>query len=375
MPHERTDTLSYRFNMSIGFVPVIISTLLCTVMSQDGAIYIGTGIGLLGMFLAAKHKGALLPNFILSISTTILVLQSLASAIPGEHVPQGYLALTLEVSILIPMLILFMHRRRFINYYLRHKTSCQRRLYAQGAEAAVVSARLALILGVIHFVAISLTVMLQWPLSVTSEFVLLKLFPPLLFILAIVLNHVAIRYFNHLMSHTDYVPVVNVKGDVIGKMPAVEAIGSKNAYINPVIRIAVSIGGLTYLRERPSTFIFDRGKTDVPMECYLSYGETLQDGVDRMLGIAFPEAGKGLKPKFTIVYHYEDKATNRLVYLFILDLSDESLLRSSLLGNGKLWSFKQIEENLGKGFFSSCFEVEYEQLKEIICIKEKYKAS
>ena len=39
-------TLSSAFNMSLGFIPVIISILLCELITQDTAIYIGTGIGL-----------------------------------------------------------------------------------------------------------------------------------------------------------------------------------------------------------------------------------------------------------------------------------------------------------------------------------------
>ena len=39
-------TLSSTFNMSLGFIPVIISILLCELITQDTAIYIGTVIGL-----------------------------------------------------------------------------------------------------------------------------------------------------------------------------------------------------------------------------------------------------------------------------------------------------------------------------------------
>ena len=38
--------LSSAFNMSLGFIPVIISILLCEFITQDTAIYIGTVIGL-----------------------------------------------------------------------------------------------------------------------------------------------------------------------------------------------------------------------------------------------------------------------------------------------------------------------------------------
>ena len=41
--------LSSAFNMSMGFIPVIISILLCEFITQDTAIYIGTGIGIIAV--------------------------------------------------------------------------------------------------------------------------------------------------------------------------------------------------------------------------------------------------------------------------------------------------------------------------------------
>ena len=99
--------LSSAFNMSLGFIPVIVSILLCEFITQDISIYIGTGIGLIYSYRSLSRKGARIPNFILYISTGILTLLTLASFIPGDFVPEGALPLTLEVSILIPMVILF----------------------------------------------------------------------------------------------------------------------------------------------------------------------------------------------------------------------------------------------------------------------------
>ena len=371
---DHKGTLSSAFNMSLGFIPVIISILLCELITQDTAIYIGTGIGIVGIYLSHRQKGVLLPNFILYIATGVLSLLSLAALIPGDYVPRGALPLTLEVGILIPMLSLYMHKRRFINYFLRQIGACKKRLYAQGAEAAVVSARIVLIFGILHFIIISITVILQSPLSKTSLFVLYKILPPTVFIMSILFNQVAIRFFNHLMAHTEYVPIVNTKGDVIGKTPAIEAINYKNTYINPVIRIAVSTHGMLFLCDRPSTAILDKNKVDIPMECYLRYGESLAEGVNRLISNAIPQA-KDIKPEFNIVYHFENEVTNRLIYLFIIDLEDDSVLCTPRFKNSKLWNFKQIEENLGKGFFSCCFEDEYEHLKNVIYIREKYKES
>ena len=69
---EHKGILSSAFNMSLGFVPVIISILLCELITQDTAIYIGTGIGIVGIYLSHRQKGVLLPNFILYIATGVL---------------------------------------------------------------------------------------------------------------------------------------------------------------------------------------------------------------------------------------------------------------------------------------------------------------
>lgn len=364
--------LSSAFNMSLGYIPVIISMVLCEFITQDTAIYIGTGTGMLYSYYSLHRRGVRIPNFILFISTGMLTLLSLASIIPGEYVPQGALPLTLEVSILIPMLILYLHKKRFINYFLRKKEECSKRMFAQGAESSIVSAHIILILGVIHFVVISLGIFFRHPIEDPAKWILFSLMPPSIFILCILFNQYGIHYFNNLMAHSEYVPIVNTQGDVIGKMMAAEAINFKNAYINPVIRIAIVSHGKLFLSPRPQASILDKGKTDIPMECFLRYGESLAEGCRRMLRTTFPGI-KGLKPTFSIMYHFENSMTNRLVYLFILEVDNDTILHEPHLKNGRLWQFQQIEENLGQKVFSECFEEEYEHLKNVICIREKYR--
>lgn len=366
--------LSSVYNMSLGFIPVIVSILLCEFITQDISIYIGTGIGIILSYTSLFCNKMRLPNFILYISTAILILLTLETFIPGYFVPTGALPLTLEASILIPMVLLFLHKRKFISYYLRQSAKCNRRLSAQGIESAIVSARIVLILGFLHFIVISMTILIAHPLTPTSILVLYRILPPVVFILSILFNQIGIRYFNHLMAHTEYVPIVNTHGDVIGKSLAIEAINYKNAYVNPVIRIAVSIHGMMLLCNRPQNCTLDKFKVDIPMECYLRYGETLTEGVNRLLNNAFPKA-TNLRPTFTVSYHFENSQTNRLIYLFIVDIEDDSVLNEPRLKEGKLWTFQQIGHNLGTHFFGECFELEYEHLKQVIDTRERYKVS
>ncbi|MEG1563959.1 MAG: hypothetical protein RR365_09580 [Bacteroides sp.] len=367
--------LSSAFNMSLGFIPVMITIILCELLTQDMAVYIGTGIGIGYSFYGMKRKGTRVPNFILYISTVMMILLTITAFFSTGCVPPKALPLTLEVAILIPMLILYMHKQRFINYFLIQKGACHRRLFAQGAESAIVSARVVLLLGAIHFSIVSLSILLcNGDINRELSQFIYHILPAVVFALSILLNQIGIHYFNRLMTHTEYVPIVNTQGDVLGKSLAIEALNYKNAYINPVIRIAILVHGRVFLCTRPQTCILDKGKIDYPMECYLHYEETLNEGVQRMIKHTLPRQND-LQPSFNISYHFENKQTNRLIYLFLLELEDDSILCSPRFKNGKLWGFQQIEQNLNMHFFSECFEKEYEHLKSVIDTRERYKVS
>lgn len=366
---SKRGVLSSKFNMSLGFIPVIVSIILCEFITQDISIYIGAGVGALYSLYTLWGKGARIPNFLLYCTTGMLLLLSLTTLIFGDCSSREMFPLTLEISTLIPVVIIFLNRKRFLAHQISQSQKCCKQLFAQGAESAIVTTRVVVIIAFLHFLGVFITILLPGPLSETSRDVLFRYCPPAVFILSILFNQFGILYFNQVMEHTAFVPIVNTKGDVIGRSLAVDAINKKNEYINPVVRIAVSHNGMLYLRPRPQRCILDRGKTDIPMECYLLYGETLEQGIVRLVRQAFPQAPiQDLQ--FNIMYHFENKVTNRLIYLFILDVEDDNLLRDKQVKDGKLWTFQQIEHNLGKNFFSCCFENEYEHLKDVICTRE-----
>lgn len=362
--------LSSKFNMSLGFIPVIVSIILCEFITQDISIYIGAGVGALYSLYTLWGKGARIPNFLLYCTTGMLLLLSLTTLIFGDCSSREMFPLTLEISTLIPVVIIFLNRKRFLAHQISQSQKCCKQLFAQGAESAIVTTRVVVIIAFLHFLGVFITILLPGPLSETSRDVLFRYCPPAVFILSILFNQFGILYFNQVMEHTAFVPIVNTKGDVIGRSLAVDAINKKNEYINPVVRIAVSHNGMLYLRPRPQRCILDRGKTDIPMECYLLYGETLEQGIVRLVRQAFPQAPiQDLQ--FNIMYHFENKVTNRLIYLFILDVEDDNLLRDKQVKDGKLWTFQQIEHNLGKNFFSCCFENEYEPPERCYLYKRK----
>ena len=364
--------LSSKFNMSLGFIPVIISILLCEVLTQDIAIYIGTVVGILFYFCSWRHKGVRIPQIILYSTTGILLLFSIISLFTTSYCPHFMVPFTLEISAVIPPLIIFLNRKRFLNYHAAQTGQCCKQLFAQSAEAAIVSTRVVLIISLLHLVTIFLFLLFSHPLGSTTQYILFNITPAVVFILTILFNQFGILYFNITMQHTVFVPVVNKQGDVIGKVIASEAINKKSSYINPVIRIAVVTNGMLFLIPRPQCSTFEKMKADLLMEGYLLYNETLEEGANRILQQTLPTASLN-DLHFSLKYHFENEVTNRLIYLFTLDLDDDSILCNKSFKGGKLWTFQQIEHNLDKNFFSYCFEYEYEHLKSIICTREKYK--
>lgn len=364
--------LSSKFNMSLGFVPVILSILASEFIAQDIAICIGAGTGVLLSLHSMRNKKTYIPPILLYCTTGMLLLLSVMTLFLNNYRPYMSFPFVQEICVLIPPFILYHQRNNFLSRHTSSTQSCGKRRFAQGAEATIVSARVVLIMSLLHLLIILCSILLSHPLGDTTRYILFHIAPPLVFIASILFNQFGILYFNNVMDRMQFVPVVNTKGKVIGKAIASEAVGRKNEYLYPVVRIAVISHGMLFLQPRPECHPKKREKTDLLIEDYLIFGETLQEGAYRILRQTLPTVPTE-ELRFNFTYHFENKSTNRLVYLFTLDLKDDSLLQSFV--NGKLWTLRQIEHNFGKGFFSDSLELEFEQLKTIIYTREKYKES
>ncbi len=372
---RRKLTLSYVFNMSLGFTPAIIAILLCGVLPNHIAIYIGTGFGIVYTFLTMLQRANRAPNLILFISTAILGVLSIITLIPSHlipDVPVHALPIVIESSILILMLIIYLQRNKLSEYFRNKKE----RLLCQSVESTIVSARVALALGTIHLVVILLALLFgKHPMKENTFQAIFLIMPWVIFIACIVFNQIGIAYFNNAVRRTVILPVVNKRGDVIGRSVAAEALKNKNKHINPVVRVAIVTNGMLFLCKRAQTRILDKGKMDVPLERYLRFGETLEECANDLVHSTFPDAKEVLKPVFSVSYHFENEITNRLTYLFILDVKDDIILCDPRFDGGKLWTLNQIDQNLGREYFGSCLEEEFEHLKVIIDIRERYKVS
>lgn len=132
-------------------------------------------------------------------------------------------------------------------------------VFAQGAEAAIVSARVLLLIGFLHFLIISLAILFGHPLNDTLRYILFRIMPPCVFILGILFNQFGIYYFNKIMSHTVFVPIVTKK-EMLLESNGLRSHQPENEYINPVIRITVTSHGMLFLLPRPQCSILEKAK-------------------------------------------------------------------------------------------------------------------
>lgn len=63
---------------------------------------------------------------------------------------------------------------------------------------------------------------------------------------------------------------------------------------------------------------------------------------------------------------FENENTKRLIFFYVSIISSEKEFNKLLLKGGKLWTPKQIEDNIGSGVFSESFELEFEYLKNTV---------
>ncbi|GHT76773.1 hypothetical protein FACS189413_00770 [Bacteroidia bacterium] len=164
-----------------------------------------------------------------------------------------------------------------------------------------------------------------------------------------------------------WLPIVNSAGKVYGKIAQSVSLPD-NQYMHPVIRIALTYKGMIYLSLQNVRYVSEPGKMDYPLEHFLLFKESLDDGFQTML----QQIGKRTDLRVRFICRYVHSHYNRLIYLYICNISDEKQLKGLKLQDGKWWTQKQIEDNLNTNLFSICFEKEYPVLSTTALSAEQF---
>ncbi|GHT63364.1 hypothetical protein AGMMS50239_19160 [Bacteroidia bacterium] len=172
------------------------------------------------------------------------------------------------------------------------------------------------------------------------------------------------------MIHNEkWLPIIDESGKVYGKIAYSQSMQMKNQYLHPIVRIALVHNGKIFLREKENGEANDKSCLDYPFERSVFYKETIDKAVTK----TFQSNGSktDINCNYLFRYVHRNEEMHRMVYFYVCNIREDSLLEKINQSNGKWWTSKQIKENLKTGLFSDFFENEFEFLDSTVLAIDK----
>ena len=185
----------------------------------------------------------------------------------------------------------------------------------------------------------------------------------------IIFEHIRLQLMQGSLRKELWLPVLNEKGKVIGCIARSVSRALPKKYYHPVVRVAVIFNGMLYLVKRSTAEFVSSNTMDYPLHGYVLFRDTIAASLKDMIGDWSKDAS--VHPRFLIRYTFENDKVKHLVSLFVLPLQSEQQLEQFKQKSGKLWTTKQIEDNLNTGVFSEYFEKEFPYLQKTILLAER----
>ncbi len=361
------------FNSAGEILPLILLIVTSFFVTLGVAFSIGIVAYFLYLFTTLLIKKQM-PSFMLVVTGIILAIAfSLFAFSVLDTVSPECIAIVSEITLIAIFSILIVLKDFFIEKEKKKHSKDERAAFLVRINEAFSTTRIIRNSLIFHLIVVLLYKILpdQFHSATANKIII----PELLFtiiLLIFIFEVIRISMVKRKINTENWLPIVNETGGVIGKIALSVSLVSKKPYLHPVVRIALIHKGLFYLQERSDHYVINPGKIDYPFEKFVFYNHSLDEAVTNSLQ---KEIGrKDLPVKFVFRYLFKNNTANRLVYLYTCKIDNEETMNNISHGKGKLWTEKQIEENLGKGIFSECFEKEYDILKNTVLLAEKIMA-
>lgn len=155
----------------------------------------------------------------------------------------------------------------------------------------------------------------------------------------------------------EWLPVVNEKGEIIGKAPRNECHKNKEL-LHPVVHLhIVNNKKQILLQKRPLSKLIQPGKWDTAVGGHIGFGENLETALKRE---AVEEINlSDFQAKHLSTYKWESDVETELVIMFITTSNNEFNIHNHEVDECRFWSIKEIRQNIGKNIFTPNFEHEF----------------
>lgn len=172
------------------------------------------------------------------------------------------------------------------------------------------------------------------------------------------------RFKAHQLTKEEQLPIVNSEGELKGKAPRSICHNGEEKPLHPVIHLHVlNDKNELFLQKRPMNKLVAPGLWDTAVGGHISYGETIEIAMKRE---AKEEIGlQDFKAQLIHRYQWNSSIESELVFVFLTHDFESISIPTQEVPEGKFWSRKEIEQNIGKGKLTDNFEQEY----KLICEK------
>lgn len=160
------------------------------------------------------------------------------------------------------------------------------------------------------------------------------------------------------LSEKEIFPIVDEKGNVIGKATRKEC-HSGSRLLHPVVHLHVlNANGDIYLQKRSIHKFIQPGKWDTAVGGHMDYGETVEQALERETReeLGFTD----YEPKHLFSYVYDSDVEREMVHTFFTITDRESFdFDPAEVDEGRFWTVEEVRQAIGTGVLTPNFEEEF----------------
>lgn len=359
-------------NQAIGLVPLLLFMFLDNYFSYLLSFIIGVTFCFVCIFLFQILSKDKVYQFLLLPAATTLVLYSIFLCIRLEPVLFIYSPLITEVLLVVVLAFLGFAKRSILRKIRTSKhPTYKRTLMRTTLNEFFFVAQLVQNLYTLHlFIILVYSILPDTMQGVRMERFLYRELGIVIGVFLILYEQIRISMMQGSLRKEMWLPVLNDGGKVIGCIARSVSRSLPKKYYHPVVRVAVIYQGMLYLVTRGKKAFVSPDTIDYPFHSYVLFRHSIESTVRESVGELAGQ--QDVNPRFLIRYTFENEKVKHLVSLYVICLRTEDQLSQCKRAGGKLWTAKQIEENLHTGVFSEYFEQEFSYLQNTILLAENF---
>ena len=159
----------------------------------------------------------------------------------------------------------------------------------------------------------------------------------------------------------EYFDIIDKSENIIGKATRRECHGDRSLAHRTVHVLVFNSSGELFLQKRSADKDIQPGKWDTSVGGHLDLGEAYEQAVHREMK---EELDIDSPVEFIYDYWMYSEVETERVHTYVCVYDGDITCDPGEIDDGRFWSRKEIEENLGTGIFTPNFEEEYQKYLE-----------